>query len=105
MSRSGMVVRKNFRIAFALLAKAHRIALFAFFFAFSHFFQLLLSIFHDGCAKKLSKVSVRKIHKICLKSEKNAQNMLKKKCEKCEKVRNANAMRKWNQNSHRIAQL
>jgi hypothetical protein len=43
--------------------------------------------------------------KSCENCEKNAQIMQKKvqKCEKWEEVRNANAMQKWNQNSHRIA--
>jgi hypothetical protein len=98
---------KNFRIAFAfaLLVKAHRIALFshphfafafririALFALFSHFrtFSTFLVDISRLMHKKVVK-SARKLHKIC------------KKVRKREKVRNANAMRKWNQNSHCIA--
>ncbi len=84
-----MVVRKLFRIAFALFVKAHRsalhysrIAFASHFFAFLHFFQLFGRYFTINAPKS------------CEKCEKNMQK-------KVQKVRNGNAIQKWNQNSHR----
>ncbi len=82
----GMVVRNVFRIRTfvqvhrtAFASHSHRI--FRTFFAFSHFLIFLLYVLH---------LVHQNVVKIAKRSEKNTK-----------KVRNANAMRKWNQNSHR----
>jgi hypothetical protein len=63
---------------------------------FSHFRTFLIFLLHvSHLLHQKVEQSAKKCEKKCEKSAKNAK--------KCEKVRNANAMRKWNQNSHRIA--
>jgi hypothetical protein len=95
-----MVVRKLFRIAFALFLEVHRIALhririalFAYFSHFRTFFTFLVVIL------QLMLQTVVKIAKKCAKYAKKCENA--KNAKKCEKLRNA--MRKWNQNLHSIA--
>jgi hypothetical protein len=61
-------------------------------FAFAHFFHLSEDI------SRLVHQEVVKNARIMRKFAKR-----KKKLQKCQKMRNANAMRKCNQNSHRIA--
>ncbi len=56
-------------------------------------FPTFWSIFHGQCTKKLWRCKNN--------AQKNAKKKKLRKCKECEKVRDANAMRKWNQNSHR----
>ncbi len=91
-----MVVRKLFRIAFALLVTTHRIAFASHFFRIFALFPPFWSLFHGYWTKNVWKV--RKIHRLTI-----VYILGWKICEKCEKVWNANAMRKRNQNSHRVA--
>jgi hypothetical protein len=99
-----MVVRKSFRIAFALLVKAHRItfafririalfALFSHFRTFSTFLVDILRLMHQKVVK-----SARKMHKICKKSAKMRIMRKSAKCEFDAKMESKFA-------SHRIAQL
>jgi hypothetical protein len=112
--KAGMVVRKLFRIAFALFVESHRIALFShririfhshrtFRTFFSHFrtFSTFLVDISWSMHQKVMK-SARKMRET---SKKVRQYENAKNSKKCETMRNANTMGKWNQNSHRIALL
>ncbi len=100
-----MVVRKLFRIAFAFALLLNLIASHLTFFAshfaftshFLHFFSHFRIFFHLP-GQYFMVIAPKRLWKVPEKCAKQAN-----KCEKCENVRHADAMRKWNQNLHRIA--
>ncbi len=91
-------------------SSSHRTAFASHFGFASHFlhifhtfalFSPFWSLFYSLCTKKLwKKISAKKCAKYAKKKCENAKN-----AKKCKKLRSANAMQKWNQNSHCIALL
>jgi short subunit fatty acids transporter len=92
---SKLIASHRIRIAFWI-----RIALFAYFSHFRTFFTFLVVILQFMHQKVVKKNKCEKMRKICKKKCENAKN-----AKKCKKLRSANAMQKWNQNSHCIALL